>query len=180
MRKSSIPDGTTRQLRPSDLERFRDHLLRLDSASRRDRFNGVADDEFVSNYAARCFATGATVIGYVEDGRVLGAAELHERREDRVPTGEIAFSVERELQHRGIGSRLFERLIVNALGLGYVRLLVTTHRDNTAMKSLARKFGAEMVFEAGETMGIIDLAPIIVSFSLELPEARHEALPGAA
>jgi RimJ/RimL family protein N-acetyltransferase len=160
--------GSIRQLRPSDLPLFHDHLLRLDSESRRDRFNGVTDDEFVVVYADRCFTDGTTVIGYVEDGKVLGAAELHERPEDKVPTGEIAFSVERELQHRGIGSRLFERLIVNALGLGYIRLLVTTHHENEAMKALARKFGAEMTFEAGETMGIIDLAPIVVSLSIEL------------
>ena len=73
---------------------------------------------FVASYANRCFSDGTTVIGYVEEGRVLGAAELHERPEDPIATGEIAFSVERGLQHRGIGSRLFERLIVNALGLG--------------------------------------------------------------
>jgi RimJ/RimL family protein N-acetyltransferase len=162
------PTGTIRQLRPSDLPLFRDHLLRLDGESRRDRFNGITDDEFVGVYAARCFADGTTVIGYVEGGKVLGAAELHERPEDAVPTGEIAFSVERGLQHRGIGSRLFERLILNALGLGYTRLLVTTHHENAAMKALARKFGAELVFEAGETMGIIELAPVAVSLSITL------------
>ncbi|MBA3446281.1 MAG: GNAT family N-acetyltransferase [Pseudaminobacter sp.] len=149
--------GTIRQLRPSDLARFRDHLLRLDAESRRDRFNGLTDDEFVSSYADRCFAEGTTVIGYVEDGRVLGAAELHELANEAVPTGEIAFSVEREVQHRGIGGRLFERLILNALGLGYTRLLVTTHPQNEAMKALARRFNAVLSFGQGETRGIIDL-----------------------
>ncbi|WP_195162727.1 GNAT family N-acetyltransferase [Mesorhizobium sp. NBSH29] len=180
MRTAQPFTGTTRQLRPSDLPRFREHLLRLDAASRRDRFNGVINDACVAAYAARCFADGTTVIGYVENGRVLGAAELHERPDDKMPTGEIAFSVERELQHRGIGSRLFERLIVNALGLGYIRLFVTTHRDNSAMKSLARKFGADMVFEQGETMGIIDLAPFIVSFSLEFATAKAASLSDVA
>ncbi len=174
------PTGTIRQLRPSDLPLFRDHLLRLDAEGRRDRFNGVTDDEFVVAYANRCFTDGTTVIAYVEDGKVLGAAELHERPEDKVPTGEIAFSVERELQHRGIGSRLFERLIFNALGLGYIRLLVTTHHENAAMKALARKFGAEMTFEAGETMGIIDLAPIVVSLSIELDHSNVSGIGTAA
>ena len=153
--------GIVRQLRPSDLPRFREHLLRLDAESRRDRFNGLTDDEFITTYADRCFRDGTTVIGYVEDDRVLGAAELHERPDDDEPTAEIAFSVERGLQNRGIGGRLFQRLIGNARGLGYTRLRVTTHPQNAAMKALARRFNATITFEAGETVGIIDLDPAV-------------------
>lgn len=156
---TNFPPGTIRQLRPSDLPRFRDHLLRLDPESRRDRFNGVADDIFMVSYAERCFAEGTTVIGYVQGDKVLGAAELHERPELLEPTGEIAFSVERELQHMGIGRRLFERLIGNARGLGYTKLRVTTHPHNEAMKSLARRFDAALSFEDGETVGVVDLDP---------------------
>jgi GNAT superfamily N-acetyltransferase len=172
-----FPPGTIRQLRPSDLPRFRDHLLRLDSESRRDRFNGVADDGFVASYAARCFAEGTTVIGYVESDKVLGAAELHERPELPEPTGEIAFSVERELQYMGIGRRLFERLIGNALGLGYTKLLVTTHPQNEAMKALARRFDAALTFADGETVGVIDLDPSRLGGSgfLAAPAERSHA-----
>jgi GNAT superfamily N-acetyltransferase len=150
-------EGTIRQLRPSELPFFRDHLLRLDAEGRRDRFNGVINDDFLTAYADRSFAEGTTVIGYVADGKVLAAAELHERPDILEPTGEIAFSVERELRHRGLGSRLFERLISAARGSGYTRLLVTTHPDNEAMKALARKFDAEISFSAGETVGVIGL-----------------------
>jgi RimJ/RimL family protein N-acetyltransferase len=149
--------GIVRQLRPSDLPRFREHLLRLDAESRHDRFNGVTNDAYLSAYAERSFHDGATVIGYVEDGKVLGAAELHERPDLPEPTGEIAFSVEHELQHRGIGSALFERLITNARGLGYEKLRVTTHPGNLAMRTLARKFDAHLSFENLETVGVIDL-----------------------
>jgi len=149
--------GIVRQLRPSDLPRFREHLLRLDAESRHDRFNGVTNDAYLAAYAERSFHDGATVIGYVEDGKVLGAAELHERPDLPEPTGEIAFSVEHELQHRGIGSALFERLITNARGLGYEKLRVTTHPGNLAMRTLARKFDAHLSFENLETVGVIDL-----------------------
>ncbi|OJU51643.1 MAG: GNAT family N-acetyltransferase [Mesorhizobium sp. 61-13] len=153
--------GTIRQLRPSDLPRFRDHLLRLDPESRRDRFNGVTDDTFVEHYANRSFASGTTVIGYVENGDVLGAAELHERAEEAEPTAEIAFSVERHLQGRGIGANLFERLIMQARGLGYTQLRVTTHPQNAAMRALARRYNATLVFEDGETVGAIHLDPLM-------------------
>lgn len=158
-RDSFAPEvqGLIRQLRPSEQPLFREHLLRLDAQGRRDRFNGVINDGFLVAYAERSFAGGATVIGYVAEGRVLAAAELHERPDLPEPTGEIAFSVERQLRHRGIGSRLFRRLIETALGYGYTRLLVTTHSENEAMKALARKFDARLTFEECETVGVIDL-----------------------
>ena len=168
----SQPRGQIRQLRPSDLASFREHLLRLDSDSRRDRFNGVTDDIFVGSYAARCFADGTTVIGYVEDGEVRGAAELHERPDLDPPTGEIAFSVERDLHHKGIGSGLFRRLIAHAHSLGYAELRVTTHPHNEAMKALARKYHARLTFEDGETVGTIDLSQVTFSLFNEVRPAR--------
>jgi hypothetical protein len=155
------PEGVIRQLRPSELPRFREHLLRLDPHSRRDRFNGAINDDFIVGYANRCFTDGTTVIGYVESGRVLGAAELHERADLPEPTGEIAFSVEREWQHRGIGSALFEHLLGTARGLGYERLRITTHPQNAATRALARRFGAHLHFEDGDTVGLITLPPVL-------------------
>lgn len=155
-----VTSGTIRALRPSDRPRFRDHLLRLDAESRRDRFNSYVNDAFIRSYVARSFAEGATVIGYGEGDLVLGAAELHERPDKAEPTAEIAFSVEKALQHRGIGGRLFQRLIGQARGLGYASLLVTTHPDNLAMRALARRFDAQLRFEDGETVGTIELAPV--------------------
>lgn len=155
----SNSEGVIRQLRPSEETLFRGHLLNLDGASRRDRFNGVTGDQFVAAYSDRCFCDGTTVIGYMVDGQVRGVAELHERPELTEPTGEIAFSVEKDLQHQGIGSRLFARLIDSARGAGYERLLVTTRPSNAAMKALAKKFSSRVTFEAGESVGLIELGP---------------------
>lgn len=150
--------GVIRQLRPSEELLFRQHLLGLDPASRRDRFNGVTDDAFVSRYSSRCFYDGTTVIGFVVDGKVHGAAELHERPDLPDPTGEIAFSVDKDFQYHGVGAALFKRLIESARGFGYEKLIVTTHPDNEAMKSLARRFNAKLTFEEGETVGLIELS----------------------
>jgi RimJ/RimL family protein N-acetyltransferase len=154
--ETALP-GTIRILKPGDLAAFRDHMLRLDAASRRDRFNGVTDDEFVRTYAARCFSGKTVVFGYVEDGLVHAAAELHHLPDGRAGEGEIAFSVERHLQHHGLGSALFRRLIALARHLGYHRLRVTTHPDNAAMKALARKFKARLSFAQQEAAGVLDL-----------------------
>lgn len=171
--------GIVRHLRPSELPRFCAHLLRLDRESRHDRFNGAISDAFLENYARRCFQQGATVVGYVEGDRVLGAAELHERADLNPPTGEIAFSVEKELQHRGLGSRLFKRLIMHAYALGYTQLRVTTHPNNDAMKTLACKFRARLTFDRGETVGIIELGePPAEFFPLDFPPATRRAQAG--
>ena len=165
----AAPVGLVRNLDARDLADFRDHLLRLTPASRRDRFNGYTDDGFVAAYAARSVKSGAVVIGYVENGILRGAAELHDiGRADR-EAAEVAFSVEDAFQHRGIGARLFERLIVRALELGYRSLHVTTHPQNRAMKALARNFGAVLCFQSCEAVGVIDMA----AFQPKIPLAAE-------
>jgi GNAT superfamily N-acetyltransferase len=140
-----------------ELPLLRDHLLRLDPDSRHDRFNGFLDDGFIERYAAKCAADGTIIVAYMEHGMVRGAAELHppEQSEDGLP--EIAFSVESCLRRRGVGSLLFERVIAEARWKGYRRLRVTTGAQNHAMRALAAKFGANLVFERGESTGTIDL-----------------------
>jgi GNAT superfamily N-acetyltransferase len=150
-------NGTIRTLTAREMPLLREHLLRLDPESRRDRFNGAADESFVDSYAARCLADGTVVIAYVEDGKVLGAAELHQPDAfgDGVP--EIAFSVERSVRRKGVGSILFRRLIAEAEGRGYENLRITTGYSNEAMRALAHKFGAHLTFRQGESTGSIDL-----------------------
>jgi GNAT superfamily N-acetyltransferase len=140
-----------------ELPLLRDHLLRLDPDSRHDRFNGFLDDSFIEHYAAKCAADGTIIVAYMENGMVRGAAELHpaEQSEDGLP--EIAFSVEPCLRRRGVGSLLFERVISEARWKGYRRLRVTTGAQNHAMRALAAKFGANLMFQHGESTGTIDL-----------------------
>jgi GNAT superfamily N-acetyltransferase len=140
-----------------ELPLLRGHLLRLDSKSRRDRFNGFADDDFIERYAAKCAADGTIIIAYMENGVVRGAAELHtpESSPDGLP--EIAFSVEPVVRRRGVGSVLFKRVISEARWRGYRTLRVTTGVQNQAMRALARKFGANLAFGYGESTGTIDV-----------------------
>src|SRR5262249_15286937 len=68
-----------------ELPLLRDHLLRLDSESRHDRFNGFLDDSFIERYAARCADDGTVIVAYIVDGVVRGAAELHPPEGDCLP-----------------------------------------------------------------------------------------------
>lgn len=140
-----------------ELPLLRDHLLRLDPTSRHDRFNGFMDDDFIERYAAKCADDGTIIIAYMESGIVRGAAELHPpgQSDDEVP--EIAFSVEACARRQGVGSILFRRLLSEARWKGYRRLRVTTGAGNEAMRALASKFGAHLVFSHGESTGTIEV-----------------------
>lgn len=146
-------------LQQEELPLLRDHLLRLDANSRHDRFNGFMDDSFIERYAAKCAEDGTVIIAYVEDGVVRGAAELHPPGQSADELPEIAFSVEASVRRQGVGSFLFKRLISEARWKGYQSLRITTGAQNQAMRALANKFGAHLVFRHGESTGTIDLKP---------------------
>src|SRR4249920_1465650 len=150
--------STVRTLRQhEELPLLRDHLLRLDRESRHDRFHGLIDDSFIERYAEKCANDGTIVIAFFENGQVRGAAELHppDQSPDSLP--EIAFSVESSVRRRGVGSILFRKLITEARAKGYKSLRITTGAQNDAMRALANKFGAQLVFRHGESTGTIDL-----------------------
>ncbi|MGC2812979.1 MAG: GNAT family N-acetyltransferase [Bradyrhizobium sp.] len=164
-----------------ELPLLREHLLRLDHASRHDRFHGFIDDSFIERYAEKCGNDGTVVIAYIEDGVVRGAAELHppELSPDAQP--EIAFSVEASVRRRGVGSMLFARLIAEARTKGYASLRITTGVENEAMRALATRFGAHLAFRHGESTGSIDLKQKIRPEPAKFPlEIGIEAMRTAA
>ena len=138
-----------------ELPLLRDHLLRLDPESRHDRFNGFLEDSFIESYAEKCAEDGTIIVAYMENGIVRGAAELHPPAEDGLP--EVAFSVEKCVRRQGVGSILFKRLISEARWKGYRRLRITTSGENQAMRALAAKFGAHLVFRRGESTGTLEV-----------------------
>jgi GNAT superfamily N-acetyltransferase len=174
--------GTVRTLgQREELPLLRDHLLRLDHASRQDRFHGFIDDSFIERYAEKCANDGTVVIAYIEDGVVRGAAELHPPEQSPDTQPEIAFSVEASVRRRGVGSTLFAQLIREARAKGYTRLRLTTGAQNEAMRALASKFGAHLTFRNGESTGSIDLQQKIRPEPAKLPiEIGIDAMRAAA
>jgi hypothetical protein len=58
------------------MQMFREHLLRLDPETRRNRFAMAASDAFMVRYAETSFALDAVLFGYVEGATLRAAAEL--------------------------------------------------------------------------------------------------------
>src|SRR6476660_10027794 len=137
---SSMRTRTVRILsQQEELPLLRDHLLRLDRASRHDRFHGFIDDSFIEGYAEKCANDSTIIIAYFEDGVVRGAAELHPPEQSPDSQPEIAFSVEASARRKGVGSILFKNLIAEAHDRGYRALRITTGAQNEPMRALANK-----------------------------------------
>jgi GNAT superfamily N-acetyltransferase len=172
---ATLAKGSVRTLRRNELNLLRDHLLRLDSVSRHDRFHGFLSDSFIERYAEKCASDGTVIIAYIENGVVRGAAELHPPEQSPDAQPEIAFSVEGSLRRSGVGSILFRKLIAEAQARGYRSLRITTGSHNEAMRALAHKFGAQLTFRHGESTGSIALAPL----PQPAPAARINAVEAA-
>lgn len=159
MAQAEFRRGTIRRLWRADLDAYRDHLLRLDPQTRRDRFSGAVADSFLEAYAERAFAEDRIVLGHVVGDEVRGVAELCPFAPPYQREGEAAFSVETPYRLRGIGTALFRRMILIARNRGVRTLHVRCLPHNRAMQVLARRHGARLLFEADETSGQVDAGP---------------------
>ena len=155
MSELTTANGTMRKLWPTEAERFRDHLLRLDKETRRLRFAHFVSDAFIEDYAGRMADFGSVVYSYNLDGRVRAAAELRRLGDVWGEEAEAAFSVERSYQDQGVGTELMGRVVRAARNRGIRRLYMSCLAENAKMQAIARKHEADLRFEYGEVIGEI-------------------------
>ena len=166
-------EGSIRKLRASETDLFRDHLLRLDRDSRRMRFAHGVSDAFIEDYAERMGEMGSIVYAWLVDGEVRAVAELRKLSDTWGREAEAAFSVEPAWQNRGIGSELMGRVIRAARNRGVVLLYMSCLAENRKMQAIARKYEAELRFEAGEVIGeIVPEGPSWLTLMAESVEDR--------
>jgi GNAT superfamily N-acetyltransferase len=152
-----LPEGgMIRKLWVSEIDKYRDHLLRLDSASRRNRFGGGVSDESIHNYVDSPIALDTVTYGFFVDGVMRGAAELRPLGVRFPRQGEAAFSVEKPWQSYGVGSALLRRTLLTARNRGFRLLHMSCLADNRRMQQLARKFDAELYFDFGSVVGEVE------------------------
>jgi GNAT superfamily N-acetyltransferase len=150
-----------RRLWPSDMEAYRDHLLRLDARSRHERFGGGMSDDFLMHYAEHCFGRGDLLYGAFIGGHLCGAAELRSNQAiwseqpqfGRHIHAEAAFSVENGYRRRGIGEKLFRRIQRAATNHGVETIEIICLPDNIGMRTLAQKFKTHFTFEESALTG---------------------------
>ena len=166
--------GLIRKLWIGEADRYREHLLRLDRESRRNRFAGAVADQFLWDYAELAFGIDAVIHGFFIDGTLRGAAELRAVGAPILRAGEAAFSIEKPWQSHGIGSLLLERTLLAARNRGLKSLHLACLADNRRMQQLARKYEAELSFDFANVVGEVSAArPTPASLMRELLADGH-------
>jgi GNAT superfamily N-acetyltransferase len=145
-----------RKLWVFEAKAYRDHLLRLDPASRVNRFGGAVSDDYIRSHARDLH--DAVVYGFFVDGTLRGAAELRPVGSWKTGEGEAAFSVEQSWQSHGIGSALLERILLAARNRNVKHLHMACLARNQRMQQLARKFDAQLRFDFDSVVGEVQAA----------------------
>jgi len=166
--------GLIRKVWLGKAEQYRAHLLRLDTASRRNRFAGAVSDEFVRDYADFSLGIDAIIHGFFVDGTLRGAAELRQIGAPLAREAEAAFSIEKPWQSHGVGSALLERTLLAARNRGWKFLRMACLADNKRMQQLARKFDADLSFDFSNVVGEVAAArPTPLSLMREIVADGH-------
>ena len=167
-------DGVIRKFWIDRARPYRDHLLRLDKESRRNRFGGAVSDEFIENYTELSRGLDAVMHGYFVDGMLRGVAELRPLGKEFAQEAEAAFSIERPWQSHGVGSALLERTLLAARNRGIKLLHMACLANNQRMVDLAKKFDAELTFDFGSVVGEVEAPhPTPMSMWRELVADSH-------
>ena len=139
-----------RKLLPNEMVLYRAHLLRLESVDRHLRFGGSVSDAVIEQHCLRLDWHDTVVIGYFVEDELRGAAELRTAGDLFPSRGELAFSVERAYQGKGVGSALMSRVLTVARNRGIRQVNLICLLENRAMQNLAMKFTSSRVIDAGE------------------------------
>ncbi len=171
----SLPEGgIIRKMWSVEASRYREHLLRLDAVSRRNRFGGDVSDEFLAEYAALATSMDTVIHGFFVNGTMRGAAELRPIGAPITREAEAAFSIEEPWQSHGVGSALLARTLLAARNRSITFLHMACLADNERMQQLARKFDAELRFDFGSIVGEIAAPhPTPVSVAREIVADTH-------
>ncbi|HLL28136.1 MAG TPA: GNAT family N-acetyltransferase [Xanthobacteraceae bacterium] len=166
--------GVIRKLWIGETDRFRKHLLRLDPESRANRFGTPVTDYFIEKYAAKALGPDSVVHGFFVDGVLRGCAELRVSADHSPDEGEAAFSIERPWQNAGVGSALMGRTILAARNRAIRKLYMNCLSHNHPMQAIARKYEADLRFEANDVVAeIINPHPNPLSLFREFMADSH-------
>lgn len=144
-----------RKLAPEDGESLRRHYYRHHFDDLRLRFCGVLSERALAEYCERFDWKHKIVIGAEHAGVLRGVAELALPRKDGAQTAELALSVERQFQNRGIGTELLRRGLLVARNRLVPAVSMTMLAENGRMHALATRHFADITSGQGETEALL-------------------------
>ncbi len=138
-----LRDGSTLRLRPTvpaDADLLLRFFERLSPESRYLRFQGARriDEHMVEPFLQTDFDGTVSLVGELEGEAAVLATYIRLRDPRRA---EVAFAVADDLQGRGIGTRLLERLAAHAARAGIEEFVAQVLPQNSAMLNVFRDAG---------------------------------------
>ncbi|NRT55706.1 GNAT family N-acetyltransferase [Sphaerotilus uruguayifluvii] len=162
-----------RRLDSAHRARIEHHLLALGERDRYLRFGYPASDERIRHYVASIDFQQDEVFG-IFDRRLqllavshLACCDVAGSQHGVRRMAEFAVSVDERARGRGYGARLFDHAVRHARNHGIDRLFIHALSENTAMLRIARRAGAELRSEGGETEAWLHLPPDTLMSQLE-------------
>lgn len=158
-----------REIGPRYREQLARHLLALGERDRYLRFGYAANDRQIRQYIDKLDFKRDQVFGIFNRKLELIAMAHLAYPVDMAQAGfaEFGVSVAHHARGRGYGSRLFERAAIHAVNDGVKTLYIHALTENTAMLRIARKAGAQVERQGGESEA-----------HLTLPEATFSSRVG--
>jgi RimJ/RimL family protein N-acetyltransferase len=154
--RHTLTRGRFRRLDARDARHLRAHLLRLHPDDLRARFMATAPRRVVDRYVGAIDWRRSLLLGCFVGRSLRGVCELHPINGNRA---EIAVSVERRFQGRGIGNSLLSRTLLLARNRGLTSLELRCLVDNHRMRRLVGKFDSQTAVEAMEACATIRSLP---------------------
>jgi len=162
------PVGHFRRLGAKDARHLGAHLRRLHPDDLQQRFMGTRHRLFVHRYVRGIDWHRTVIIGCFVGRSLRGVCELHPIAQ---PRAEIAISVERRFQRRGIGRELFRRTLLLARNRGLTALELRCTVDNHRVRQLIKSFDGKIVTEPMEASATIRSLPAnAFTFATEMVE----------
>ncbi len=143
-----------KRLDDSNRDKVADHFLRLDSESIYSRFRINMSEEQIKNYCNKINFEQDGIFGIFDEKlKIVGIGEC--LISPKSSFAEIGFSVDKEFQGLGFGTKLMEKMITHAKSKNKSTIEMSFLNTNKASLNIAKKFGLDLDRDGGETIGHI-------------------------
>lgn len=157
-------------------DKVKNHFLRLDSDSRHSRFCSIMNDENLINYVNKMDFSKNGIFGiFNENLDIIGLGEcvFYKDSPEKKETAEVAFSVEKGYQGKGLGNKLMARVVQFANTHNLKEMTMYFLRDNAATLHLANKYNFKAEYYSTEVSGTVkvpNIPPILDVFNEQIEE----------
>ena len=163
-----------RSLAPRHRPRVLNHLLALAEMDRYLRFGYPASDEQIARYVEGIDFDRDEVFG-VFNRRLKLLAMAHLAFLPAHAGAEFGVSVLKQARGRGFGARLFDQAALHARNRGVDTLIIHALSENTAMLRIARRAGAAVVRDGGDSEARLKLQPDDIASRIAQMVEQHAA-----